>query len=253
MRFKNLTITLTLTSLSIVALAGLVFLPIKANCALINKGWTYSNNNTAANFMAFEDTEGASWQIYASVDANAVSATISPSDYNPSHFTASGLFTGTGLVTAFRDNWFYSHYHYPHSPSSPWTHTHTVLGDIDTNHPTSPFYNGENTALTLDIQVAETVKHTCYARKVETNVSLTVTLGSGDDIVKAGSEFTVGQKAYVAINESVKTTVYIPTVAQNVGVDAGVSFDSSANTSAHVNIDDFEGLTDSGSVWYNAQ
>lgn len=247
MRFKNLTIILTLTCLSIVALVGLTILPITGNCAIIKHGWTYYNNNTAANCTFLETAKGASWQIYASVDAKGVSASISPSDYNLSHFTENDLFTGIGLVTAFRGNFTYTHYHR-------WAgkHSHYVRGDIDTNHPTSPFYNGEDTALTLDIQVAETVKHTCWARKEKTSVGLTVTLKSSDDIVEAGSEFKIGKTKYIAINQSEKTTVYIPTVAQNVGVDASVTFDKRANSSAHVNIFDFEGLTDSGSAWYNA-
>lgn len=246
MRFKNLTITLTLTCLSIVALAGLALLPITGNCALITHDWEYHNNNTSGNFRAIETSKGASWQVSASVDAKSVSAYVSPSDYNLSHFTEGDIFTGTGLVTAFRDNYTYTHFNPYFGPT-----VYTVSGDIDTNHPSSPYFNGDSSALTLDIQMSETVKHTCWARKKKTNVGLTVTLKTNDDFVEAGSEFKVGWTKYIAISRSEKNTVHVPTVAQNVGVDAGVSFKKKADSSAHVNFD-FETVSDSGSVWYHA-
>lgn len=257
MRFKNLAIILTLTCLSIIAFAGLVLLPITGNCALITHNWEYYNDRTYANYAAIETSEGASWQVSASVDAKSVSAYVSPSDYNLSHFTQNDIFTGTGLVTASRDN--YTYYH--SSTASyiflcPYIGTegclgHTVSGDIDTNHPSSPYFNGESSALTLDIQMSETVNHTCWARKKKTTVGGTVFLKASDNVVEAGSEFRVGWTKYVAIRRSVKNTVQVPAVAQNVGVDAGVSFKKKANTSAHVNFD-FETVSDSGSVWYNA-
>ena len=69
------------------------------------------------------------------------------------------------------------------------------------------------------------------------------------DNVLSGFTLTAKKTKYIAEQESVKTTVYIPIIAQQVGVDASVGFDSKANSSAHTNFD-FEGLSDSGSVWY---
>ena len=254
MRFKNLTITLTLTCLSVVALAGLVLLPIAGNCELHQHGWTYSNNNTAANITVTEDTAGASWQVFGSVDAKSVSASVSPDDHNLGLFTEEPEpFSGTGKVTAFRDNYFIAHYHYPHSYDTPWHHAHIVPGDIDTNRIDSPFYNGKDTALVLDIDIdAEVERHTCWARKKETTVGLTVTLGKEDPKVSAGAEFTVGQTTYVAINESVKETVETPVVTRRDGVYASVSFDSEANSSAHADFDFGGNDFDGGSVWYYA-
>lgn len=265
MRFHKLTITLTLTCLSIVAVAGLFISPITGNCQVLNHGWTDYNDNKAANFMATDTTTGDSWQLSASVDAKGVSASVSPSSYNLSQFTETTdpPYMGTGLVTAFRDNYTYSHYHWwwehthsddlgKHTHSDGFgEHTHTVHGDIDTNHPTSPFYNGKDTGLTLDIQISKTEKHTCWARNTTTNRKLTVSLGANADIVEAKTEFTIGTTEYEALSQSVKTTVTIPTVAQEVGVDASVSFDEKADSSAHTNFD-FDGFSESGSKWYDA-
>jgi len=257
MRFHKLTITLTLTCLSIVAVTGLFISPITGNCQVLNHGWRDYNDNKAANFMATDTTTGDSWRLSASVDAKGVTASVSPSPFNLSQFTETpdAPYMGTGLVTAFRDNYTYSHFHlslWPHTHSDDWgAHTHTVHGDIDTNHPTSPFYNSKDTGLTLDIQVSKTEKHTCWARNTTTNQKLTVSLGANADIVEAKTEFTIGTTEYEAISESVKTTVTIPTVAQEVGVDASVSFDEKADSSAHTNFD-FDGFSESGSKWYDA-
>ena len=264
MRFKNLTIILTLTCLSLVALAGLVILPITGNCELFKHGRYYFNDNTATNFMVTEDSKGASWQIYAYIDAKGVSASISPDEYNVSHFTKNRKFTGTGLVTTFRDNYTWYHDLLSGTPFISFVCNnfsmdpslsclgHEAPGEINTNHPASPYYNGEDTALILDIQMSKVVKHICRARKRESREHLTVTLEKGDPIVGKGSKFRVGSTTYVAINESVKATVHIFTVVQQGGVNASVEFNKEANSSAHVDIFDFEGFSESGSVWYNA-
>ena len=54
---------------------------------------------------------------------------------------------------------------------------HIAEEDIKTNRIDSPFYNGEDTAIVLDIDIdAKVEKHTCWARQRETTVGLTVTL-----------------------------------------------------------------------------
>ncbi len=128
---------------------------------------------------------------------------------------------------------------------------HIAEEDIKTNRIDSQFYNGEDTAIVLDIDIdAKVVRHTCLARKKETTVQSTVALGIGDDIVDAGAKFTVGQTTYIAITESVKETVNTPVVSLRDSVYAGVDFDRRALCSAHADFD-FEGNDfDEGSVWY---
>ncbi len=255
MRFKNLTITITLGCLSVVALTGLVMLPITGNCELHQHGWTLYSKNTAANIIVTEDTKGASWQVFGSVDAKSVSASLYPDDHNLGLFTEEleEPFSGTGKVTAVRHGYLMSHYHYPHFYYTPWLHMHIVLGDIDTNKTDSPYYNGENTALVLDIDIdAKVEKHTVLARKKETDVSITVTLGNDDLVVLKDAQFTVGQTTYVAMSKSDKVMVETPAVERREGVKVEVDFDSRADSSAHADFD-FEGNDfDEGSVWYYA-
>lgn len=261
MRFKNLTITITLGVLSMVAVAGLVMLPITGNCELFKHGWNYYNNNTAGNIMVTEDTKGASWQVYATLDAaneseDLVYASISTDDYNLSHFTEDKIFTGTGLVTAFRDNRTYLHYH-GRTGDTYGIHSHTVSGAIDTNHKYSPYFNGGNDALTLDIEAnAQVDKHTGWGYKKEdsTKKVLRVSIKKTDDIVEIGGEFTAefGTTKYIATQQSEKIYVHIPVVAQEEGVSASVTFHPKADSSAHADFD-FDGHSfDGGSVWYDA-
>ncbi len=156
MRYKNLTITTTLMCLSIVAVAGLVMMPISNGvCRLYQHGWTPYNNNTAANIMVTEDTKGASWQVYATVDAaggvsstsgeKLVYASIYTDPYNLRDFTEDKTFDGTGWVTAFRDNYTSTHSH--RYGIYFMRHTHIISGDIDTNRLNSPYCNGDDSAL----------------------------------------------------------------------------------------------------------
>ena len=76
MRYKNLTITITLGCLSLVALAGLVMLPITdvISCSGNNVEWNPpSNDNTFANFYAYHkysDQNDMGWGVYAEVEVS---------------------------------------------------------------------------------------------------------------------------------------------------------------------------------------
>ena len=75
MRFKNLTITITLGVLTIVALAGLGLLPItKVMCDVVDLGWTEYGGGTGANYYAKKDIANESWYLIADVNAKGVSA-----------------------------------------------------------------------------------------------------------------------------------------------------------------------------------
>lgn len=245
MRFKNLTITITLGCLSIVALAGLVMLPISGNCELHQHGWYYNTKNIAANITVTEDTKGDSWQVDAFVSAKEVSASITPDDHNLSLFTEDKIYSGTGYVSAVRLSYNFRHSHLtpgyfrPDYPSDQYyTHTHTVSGAIDINHKGSSYYNGGDDALTLDIQAnAKVEKHTILARKKGTNKEITVTLGVDTAEIAANTEFTVGQTTYVSTSKSDRVYVYLPVVAQRVGVEVGVPFDESAVSIAQAEFD----------------
>ena len=71
MRYKNLTIMVSLGCLSLVALAGLVMLPITEviSCSGNDEEW-YKPNNTFANFYAYHKYPGDAnmgWRVYAEI------------------------------------------------------------------------------------------------------------------------------------------------------------------------------------------
>ena len=173
MRYRNLTITITLTCLSIIAIAGLLLLPMRGDCIVIKHGWTGYNNNTAANIIVTETTDGASWQIIGDVDAKAVNATVYTTPHNLPLFTDDAMFKGHGWVVANRQN--YTKYHTSTDWAFCWSMIDAALcpghfkaGDIDTNKLDSPYYNGGDTALVLDIEAnAKVEKHTGHGYKKE--------------------------------------------------------------------------------------
>ncbi len=111
MRFKNLTITLTLMCLSIIALAGLVLLPItNVICEVDEYGWTESNGGIAANYYAKKDVSNESWYLVANVDAKGVSASGSVGILTKDYYTESqDTIMGTAELTAKRGAYIWFH------------------------------------------------------------------------------------------------------------------------------------------------
>ncbi len=75
MRYKNLSITITLGCLSLVALAALVMLPITdvISCSGNDAEWHKNNNNTLANFYAYHkysDQNDMGWGVYAEIEVS---------------------------------------------------------------------------------------------------------------------------------------------------------------------------------------
>lgn len=105
MRFKNLTITLTLTCFFIVALAGLVLLPITnviCESDFYGGSWTYSNDNTQASYNAKH--YGEHWSLSSTIDARGVSVSVSVSPFDIWDWTEPDRLKGTATVTARRED-----------------------------------------------------------------------------------------------------------------------------------------------------
>ena len=91
MRFKNLTITITLGCLSIVALAGLVMLPIEdvISCSDDDRVWNKAGDNRSASFSAYHKYPDAlnnlGWSVSGSVRVSVAYAyaSASPSIVDP--------------------------------------------------------------------------------------------------------------------------------------------------------------------------
>ena len=116
MRFKNFTITLTLICLSIVAITGLVFLPITNGiCEWTGDEQNKSYYNSSVDIEQeakpndygnwSKDTQmGRGWSLSASLKASGggASASVSPSIYGLITFTAAATYGGTANVCASR-------------------------------------------------------------------------------------------------------------------------------------------------------
>ena len=103
MRFKNLTITLTLTCLSVVALAGLVLLPITNGIC----DWTGGKSSKSYTEEAL-DAEEQGWKLSASLSAisNSASGSVSPSIHTVGVFTSEKTYSGTANLRAYRNSGF---------------------------------------------------------------------------------------------------------------------------------------------------
>ncbi len=101
MRFKNLTITLTLMCLSIVALAGLVLLPITNGIC----DWTGGASSKSYSESQLDDDEQG-WNLSASLNASAsyASGSVSPSIHTAGVFTSETTYSGYANLRAWRSS-----------------------------------------------------------------------------------------------------------------------------------------------------
>ncbi len=114
MRFQNLTRTLTRSSLSIVAIAAFVLLPITNGIC----SWT--GGESSKSYYTNSVNDGKGWHLSASLSASrsGASSSVSPSIYAYRLFTSSQKYSGSASVEAWRaaytttgGNW----HHYPRS------------------------------------------------------------------------------------------------------------------------------------------
>ena len=100
MRFQNLTITLTLACLSIVAIASLVLLPITDGIC----EWMGSDSSKSYSKSDL-DVHEQGWSLSASLSASSggASASVSPSIHTVGVFTSEETYSGSANVRAWRD------------------------------------------------------------------------------------------------------------------------------------------------------
>lgn len=103
MRFKNLMITLTLTSLSIVAIVGLALLPITEGIC----DWTGDESSKNYSEEQLDDDEQG-WYLNASLSAtrSSASGSVSPSIHTVEVFTEEETYSGSVNMRAWRDSGF---------------------------------------------------------------------------------------------------------------------------------------------------
>ena len=105
MRFKNLTITLTLICLSIVAFIGLAMIPVTDGiCGELNGG-EWKGSDTSPYYYANYREAGKGWHFYAVAHAsgNWATASVQPWIYGVRLFEISQKFQGDANVRVWRD------------------------------------------------------------------------------------------------------------------------------------------------------
>ena len=234
MRFKNLTIILTLTCLSLVAFAGLVLLPISNGvCQLTVKDWKYSEDNTSAYYGAYHDDEN--WSLTSWIDAKGINASVSVSAWPASSWTKTGRKDGSAIVYAHRAGYNFKH--------SYWTRCdmHSVVfgcwghqrdSKTVTNDPDSDQFNEQPDDLTLKVDVTEVQRVDIVATSNSSSNTFELTIGAGDERAEVGFGWKHGIVKVTTRTVSESYPVTIAKTAIERGVKVHVDFDRYANSSA---------------------
>ncbi len=252
MRYKNLTITITLGCLSLVALAGLVMLPISDGvCELTVKGWKYSNENTAASYGAYQDDEN--WKLTSYIDAKSINASVSVSAWPPEAWTETDTKKGTGHVMVHRRGYNFRHSYWDDYCDS-WNPRRGCSGhqrDPKTisNEPYHEHFNGEPDDLILKVDVTQVKRVDIVADSISTSKTFELTFGAGDDRAKVGAKWAHGSVDVKTVTVGEEYTVTIGKTAIARGVAVSLDFDRYAYSAALAFFDfDDDEVSDFGSV-----
>ena len=265
MRFKNLTITLTLTCLSIVALAGLVLLPISNGaCQLTVKDWKYSEDNTSAYYGAYHDDEN--WSLTSWIDAKGINAGVSVNAWPALSWTETKTKEGTGIVYAHKGGYNFEH-EYPDLSLDPSDENYCnnwqgyLLGgcggherdpETNTNDPNSDHFNEQPDDLILKVDVTTVTRVDITAQSNSSSDTFDLTVGAGDDRAKVGFGWQHGTVMVTTITVRESYPVTIAKAAIERGVEVNLVFDEYAFSSASsfFDFDDNE-VDDCGYVFYH--
>ncbi len=257
MRYKNLTITLTLGCLSIVALAGLVMLPISDGvCELTVKGWKYSDDNTSASYGAYQDDEN--WELTSYIDAKSINASVSVSAWPPEAWTKTERKDGKGHVMVHRRGYNFQHKYFSVASTdcSSWQlfggcRGHQRDPKTLSNEPNHEHFNGEPDDLILKVDVTEVTRVDIVAKSLSTSDTFDLTVGAGDDRAELGFKWTHGSVKVKTVTVSEAYTVTIGKTAIARGVAVSLDFDRYAYSAALASFDfDEDEVTGFGSVTY---
>ncbi len=238
MRFHNLTITMTLACLSIVAIAALALLPITngvCESGFYASDWTYSNDNTQASYSARH--YGSHWSLSGSVDARGVDASVSVSPFELPDWTEADRLEGTATVTAIRgdssvrstyyhddyhtcDNWFLAC----------WGHDiiKIIEGSGETNTNERAPDASQSDSLILDVQFTThtATKAAAWSKKEgrEVEITLGLDLPESQIPIEKGAKGTYKTETLKSTSQSYQVTgIKKAYVADQVGRGANVS------------------------------
>ena len=240
MRFSNLTITLTLVCLSIVAIVALALLPITDAVG----NWSMGGDGYSASYYASENQINESWYLTGGVNAKGVGAYGSVSILNPDRYQKNqGPWYGTAEVSAQRNSYNYRHFAsliiLCNNPNG-WGGCagHDKDGDANSNvEGNDGFTPGRHTDITLTpvVDITKYRMASGYSKKKKKIVSGEV----GADYGPINAEST-----FIHEGETIKTTSLsaerqrkeVTNDAHTSSQSASVDFDEKAYSSASVSV-----------------
>lgn len=277
MRFQNLPITLTLTCLSIVAIAALVLLPITNGIC----SWT--GDDSSKSYYTNSVDNGKGWHLSASLSASrsGASSSVSPSIYAYRLFTSSQQYTGSASVEAWRASYTTTGGNWHHFPRSWYSGTTDPCmnrsysiqhGDYLCNgHPSiitvpeavdNNYGSGNEDTLLAEVKVGTVTMRHVYGSGVTLKNGQTVIVNG--DITVSYNEYLAGRVggSYQWTNENGVTLtetyseatqlpgmpIELPSISQDASVDGDRRADSTADASFS-----FDGTGSANSVVYNAE
>lgn len=264
MRFKNLTIILTLACLSIVAFAGLVLLPITNVISYDGDDWTTYDDGYAANYYASQNEDNRSWYLMGDVQARGVKASGSVSILSKDRFSKNWKKMGNTSVSVFRDNYTWYHRYVAGffacnnwSPDSEeWFNTcqgHTKPGDADSNVEGQPgFKSGRHTDITLDVKIREANYKLLYGWSKRKKTTVSAEVGGGYVFVQGKSKFQHESETVTAssISKEIPRNEVV-NEATTSSWSVSVEFDAKADSSASACVS-FDGSSGSECRVYTA-
>ena len=246
----NLTIILTLTCLSVVALGGLLLLPISDGIAqLWERDWEYNDDRTSASYYAHHDQTNRSWTLSSSIDAKVVNASVGVSAFDAGDFTTNTTLRGNGRVSVYKAGYNFRHDYWDWNNDcnnhDGWGRCqgHEVPPEADSNEPGHEGYKeGRHDNLRVRVQASKISDKKVWATSKKTGIRTDVSLGlEHEGIGSANIEFSVGKEWYTSTEKSRTVTYYsnvqTEAIAHYVGVPPNLKLRSTALTYF-----DFDGL-----------
>ncbi len=244
MRYKNLTITITLGVLSMVAVVGLVLMPISNGIC----EWTGNKGNKSySNTLLDDDEQGWDLSISLSANSNSASASVTPSIHSVGVFTSEKTYSGTANIKAYRNSghkwdWVYCSYNngcenYHNCPG----HQQVVSFAAATDNPSKVIYTTVDMAEVMTVWGQE--KSLITRKYIGATVDITVGIDKYASMTQGGKAYVWRQNGKKYWETSSKKTTN-PIAGASEGISASVVNYKSGDSGAEILSLSFEDPTD---------
>ena len=257
MRFSNLTITLTLACLSIVAIAVLALLPITD--AIGN--WSMSGDGYSGSYYAQEDRINDSWKLTGSMNAKGVGASGGVSILTHDFYHDNmGPWYGTAKLSALRNSFTWYHGYWLDPGIILCNNRQYVLGPCqghdelrlaDSNVQGNEGFNGShpNIALTPNVDITKYKIAYGYSERRKETVQTEVGTNYGPVDGKLSFMYE-GEKIITASISAERQRKEVTNDAHKSSHSVSVAFDERAFSSASASVS-FKGASGSEAVSYS--